>query len=583
MSSRKNKVIIAMIIAVLFMAIGYAAFQTRLTINGTGSITSKWKIEITNITSSITGKAYNVENPTFTATSANFNAGLKLPGDKIEYTVTVKNSGTVDAIIDSVNAEVEGSFAIVYSLSGIQAKTKLAAGASKSFKIIVEFDASATSIPSDTTKRIDMNIICIQDDGQSLTPSTPIVEGENTLTQRVLFNTPIQDDNGLHLFSPLAVSKSSNPVTRTISSSTYKFASSYTFDSKTGRYTLTGSTVSSTWSSMSSRYKTYPYTCFASYGDNCYSFYEIDSYVNSTTASVYNYATAEDSPRMYPVETGLYQTSTNTEGNKKTYYFRGNPTNNYVSFAEKIWRIVRINEDQSVRLIYQGTSANETTCLTGSQYNTVSGNAGIGYTYGNKDATDYMGTHLGTNESEMKQALDSWYEANLITYKDYLADSGFCNDRSLYGGVGYGNNQTLYGGYNRLENLQKPQFSCPQQDDLFTTSTSSKGNKKLKYPIGLISADEAVYAGMNYFTSDLVANNFNLYIGGCMHFTMTPAMTGDIYLAGAWINESGQYTTMQKYMTTALVVGSYRPVINLKSSVQVKSGNGTSSSPYVIG
>lgn len=42
---------------------------------------------------------------------------------------------------------------------------------------------------------------------------------------------------------------------------------------------------------------------------------------------------------------GLYYTSTNTEGNKKTYYFRGAVTNNYVSFAGQTWRIVRINED----------------------------------------------------------------------------------------------------------------------------------------------------------------------------------------------------------------------------------------------
>ena len=40
-----------------------------------------------------------------------------------------------------------------------------------------------------------------------------------------------------------------------------------------------------------------------------------------------------------------------------SYYYRGNVTNNYVKFADKYWRIVRINGDGTVRVIYDGTSA----------------------------------------------------------------------------------------------------------------------------------------------------------------------------------------------------------------------------------
>ena len=56
---------------------------------------------------------------------------------------------------------------------------------------------------------------------------------------------------------------------------------------------------------------------------------------------------------------GLYYTSTNTEYNNVTYYFRGNVDNNYVKFGKDssgndiLWRIVRINEDGSVRLVTQ--------------------------------------------------------------------------------------------------------------------------------------------------------------------------------------------------------------------------------------
>lgn len=188
MYRKKSMIMIAMLIAVITMAIGYAAFQTQLKINGTGSITSTWNISITNLTSAATGAAYNISTPSYTGTSATFNVGLKKPGDKMTFTVTIKNGGTVDAIIDTIDAKATGSNAIKYTISGIQAKSRLAAGVSKSFTIVVEFDSNATSIPLVTEKELTVNINCIQDDGQSLTPTTPIIVNKLTAGAEVLFN-----------------------------------------------------------------------------------------------------------------------------------------------------------------------------------------------------------------------------------------------------------------------------------------------------------------------------------------------------------------------------------------------------------
>ena len=201
MYRNKKKIIIGiMCIAVLIMVVVYAAFQTKLTINGTGNITSTWNIEITSITSSITGTAYNISNPSYTGTTASFETGLKKPGDKIEYSITIKNSGSVDAIINEVNVQTTGSYVIIYTIEGIQNQERLASNATKSFKIIVEFDINATSIPSDTTKELIMNIECIQDDGQSLTPSDPNIDNEDTgkptLVNAILSdNTPQSDES----------------------------------------------------------------------------------------------------------------------------------------------------------------------------------------------------------------------------------------------------------------------------------------------------------------------------------------------------------------------------------------------------
>ena len=68
-----------------------------------------------------------------------------------------------------------------------------------------------------------------------------------------------------------------------------------------------------------------------------------------------------------------------------SYYYRGKVTNNYVSFAGYIWRIIRINGDGSIRLIYSGTNTSDTsskTTIGTSQYNSYPYDASsVGYKY----------------------------------------------------------------------------------------------------------------------------------------------------------------------------------------------------------
>ena len=345
---------------------------------------------------------------------------------------------------------------------------------------------------------------------------------------------------------------------------------------------------------------------------------------------------------------GLYYTSTNTEGNKKTYYFRGNVTNNYVSFAGYVWRIVRINEDGSIRLVTQDS-------IGSSVFNEHSSdNAFVGYMYGISEATTVIGdvnedgkldtkdsvllsqylagwtsaqlsnrqlliadmnydgsvttadatilsqvtaewsyniddysstarynkTHANVTDSTIKAYIDDWYEANLKTnYSSYLADAGFCNDRSLNVGLGYGLTGTTYRVYDRLKNNKTPQFKCEQSNDLFTTTTSTKGNKSLDYPIGMLTMDEVAYAGAIYVTSQ----DTMYLINGDYFWTMSPYQFFSApsvgYTAMTWLIGGGGFAR-QAHVDLGGV--SVRPVINLKSCTLWKSGNGTSSLPYQI-
>lgn len=259
-----------------------------------------------------------------------------------------------------------------------------------------------------------------------------------------------------------------------------------------------------------------------------------------------------------------------------TYYFRGGNDWNNLYFAGYYWNIVRINGDGSLRLIYRGT----TPTATGTQavteiniFNTASENlpdaAYMGYMYGSFN---------GSNESKLsnirnsaiKDTLESWYETQLMSFDNYIADTIFCNDRSQKGELDINN------GYNTYERLGKtefaPTFKCIQKNDRFTVSNSF-GNRSNKYPIGLLTTDEAVFAGMNRL-ADSPYNYLNIQSN---FWTMTPGWYSGKLPYFFYINYS-KVDTIGANSTTKRGI---RPVINLKGNV-ILSGAGTLEDPYRV-
>ena len=268
----------------------------------------------------------------------------------------------------------------------------------------------------------------------------------------------------------------------------------------------------------------------------------------------------------------------------EVYYFAGNPTDNWVYFAGYYWRIIRINGDGSLRLIYQGISTSstgqETHIIVDNNVlfmfnSSVGNNAYVGYMY-------TSGSVHGTGTSStIKGVLDNWYLTNIQNagYSSYIdTNAGFCGDRSpstssssSNGNGGTGTTETYYGGYIRLYNNGIPTFRCANDSDLFTTDSSSKGNKALTYSIGLITMDEAWYAGGHNATN----SRYYLYTQS-NYWTMSPFWSGDG--AGVfYITRNGSFEG--GYVDGVLGV---RPVINLRSDVTISSGNGTASQPFVI-
>ena len=295
-----------------------------------------------------------------------------------------------------------------------------------------------------------------------------------------------------------------------------------------------------------------------------------------------------------------------------SYYYRGNVTNNYVKFGtnelgqDMYWRIIRINGDGSIRMIYDGTSTHANGESSADRQVGTStfnpehdDNAYAGYMYGTVGASTYEDTHANINDSTIKDYLDNWYKTNIEdkSLSSYISDTLFCNDRSLlqeepfeysnwnYNQLGYGLEATAYRwfgdpsyaqpGYDAIL-INYPRLTCSQQNDRFTVNDEILGNGNLTYPIGLITADEVYLAG----ATDMPNSGYYLYTGN-MYWTMSP--TGleenvmsiravDMNGVSAWTNTDGDYAGNPFGV---------RPTINLKAD-SLKVGSGTANDPYRV-
>ena len=229
--------------------------------------------------------------------------------------------------------------------------------------------------------------------------------------------------------------------------------SGYEFNSEKSYCTVNGENINATiaFDMTSQTLSVVPLT---TKGTKCYLYFD-------EKASGGNYILAGDNP----------PTNSTTDWTGGTsYYYTGNP-NNWVQFGGFWWRIIRINGDGTIRMIYQGTSAN----TTGS--GTQIGESFFNSSYNNNMYVGYMytsGQRQGTGSSSaIKGVLDQWYSvtSGLTAYSDYIdGNAGFCGDRRVSSGNGIGTSVTNYQPYTRISN-SSPSLSC-EDADIYTTTDS---------------------------------------------------------------------------------------------------------------
>ena len=292
-----------------------------------------------------------------------------------------------------------------------------------------------------------------------------------------------------------------------------------------------------------------------------------------------------------------------------SYYYRGAVPDNYVKFGQNksgqdmYWRIIRINGDGSLRIIYDGTGAHangesntDRLALTSVAWNTTNYNDAkyVGYMYGGTNGTASTSKEQAqTNETStnIKIKLETWYKENIVDtgYSTSVSDEIFCNDRSTPGktatgwssdtGLGYGQNKTAYGTIARYGwsgtagyDNPKPQFTCPNKNDAFTESDTTKGNGMLEYPVGLITADEIVAAGSGKYNT---ANQSYYLYKGSWYWSLSPnSYDSDARVFGVSSGGRLDYNTVH-------IKGGVAPVINLSAEyVNTLIGTGSTTDPF---
>lgn len=185
---QRNYIILGLCSILLIMAAGYAAFRTQLNIKGTSNITSEWEVLITNIQSQvINGTPTDAETPNHTETTANFSTNLYSPGDKMRYTVTVENRGSIDAVLKTIEKTDSSNEAIIFTINGIEQGDTLKSKGTTTFTVDVEYNSEVQIQPSNLTSNLEITLNYVQagtnDEGTVLPNETNLMRSYSSNSQ----------------------------------------------------------------------------------------------------------------------------------------------------------------------------------------------------------------------------------------------------------------------------------------------------------------------------------------------------------------------------------------------------------------
>lgn len=356
------------------------------------------------------------------------------------------------------------------------------------------------------------------------------------------------------------------------SSDIYYLQTSYTFDSGSGKF-IVKPTIQATTSTLTALADSGMYFFIDSSSNSSVStfkkskLYKLTSKPKKSGSNIVaNVAELTAIPTLEESSSGLFTACSNIQNYRDntcaddgyTYFFRGRVNNNWVSFAGAYWRIVRINQDGTVKLIYAGTNAPT-------------------------ESTQYNGTALSLSETAYSTAENALYDApssalqstmsfylgRCYNYSEYLSDQLFAVPRI---GTSVDATEKLGEGYSKSSVTYGDKYNA----------TRYYGNGKLSYSIGLLTITEAQMAGLNTTENSNRKNNYANYLYNGAGTWLMPYENDDTVALHA-VDKDGIVQYQDTGFNNIIYSSKFpaRSVINLNSNV-LYTGSGTYNDPYVI-
>lgn len=301
-----------------------------------------------------------------------------------------------------------------------------------------------------------------------------------------------------------------------------------------------------------------------------------------------------------------------------SYYYRGNVEDNYVTFADMCWRIVRIAGDGSIKLILEDQDQACSTSINGNWAiptttggSTYTGNFGYTqYSSGGLTASDGTTTNTSTkyvmdylhgttnSDKSMATAFKNFQSTFTTEELAKLKSGDWC-----FGDTGYDSSNNLltsaqmldnkvsgtsfyYDSYMRLtENVTsgfEPTLKCNG-----TVMNDWDDTDKTPMYVGTITADEIAYAGGKYGKTNqnyyLINDEFKKGSSGAnksyYFWSLSPNHFNGSYDYAFIVSSNGRLYNYYVYDNAV----AFRPSVSLASSAVITSGSGTLGDPYVIG
>ena len=193
---KRNIIIGALCCLLVFMGIGYAILSQTLNISGIANMQGNWSVKITNmklLEANKTGRATEVSS-SYTNTTASFEADLYMPGDSIEYEVTVTNNGNIDAVLNDIKQTKTNQHKDIKFSNSLIGTEVLTAGSTMTFTMKVEFLESGEAIPDIEKTEYKIELVYIQYNGGEYTPPAQSI---GTLSDKILADNTAQSDSSI--------------------------------------------------------------------------------------------------------------------------------------------------------------------------------------------------------------------------------------------------------------------------------------------------------------------------------------------------------------------------------------------------